>query len=328
MAVDPVDRLLLDLADRRKRTRARKAAVKERPLEAARKAVVEELRVEELLQERERGALLRAGVCPRRLLLGIALPTPAVEDRDVPEPRHAVLLARAADEGVVDLAVRKGLGRLGAEHRVAVRAQEVVPVVERDERGHLVAERLVHMLEVALEAEEVREAAGRGPGASRPASVLFAVVHAEPAVAQFALQHLADAGGHAPEPVDALRLAVRQIAPDVEEPETAPFDLGDDLRQVPVAEHLQVRPDEVAEPVRDDVRVERVAPGRVVRQMPDGRELHAVAELGAVRRLHRAARLVRVAARVHVVRVDGGPRVCGARQRRAREKSGQVHVAP
>ena len=296
-------------------------------LEPDRHRVVEDLLVHELLHQRERRALVGAGPLLHGIgviFLGIGLPPPAVEHAHVPEPRHAVLLAGAADERIVDLRVRQGLRRLGADERVAALAHEVVAEVERHERRHLVAEQIAHPLEVALEVhvllEAVRAVRFHLAGVSaHVAAVLLAVVHAEPVVAQHLLEHFGD-------PLGALELRPRagtrprHEPPQVEQVEPAPLQLLRLLAHVLVEDHPGMGPDDVAQPVAHDVAVEGVLVARRAHG-PQGHELETVVERLRVGRLHEAARVVRVETRVHRMRI-GLHRIGEERARRRKRHSG------
>ena len=102
MGRDPALGGLLNLADGSELLVREPAA-----LEADRDAVGEDMRVEQTLHQTEAGAERRpvcvAGAAGRGV---VGLVAPAIEDRDVAEPRHAVLLARAPDERVGDLVIR------------------------------------------------------------------------------------------------------------------------------------------------------------------------------------------------------------------------------
>ena len=88
----PALRGLLDAADGRKLV-----ALEPAVLETDRDAVVEDVRVEQPLhqaQARALGGAVRIAAAAARGAVGLV--APAIEDRGVAEPRHAVLLARAA----------------------------------------------------------------------------------------------------------------------------------------------------------------------------------------------------------------------------------------
>ena len=118
----------------------------------------------------------------------VGLVAPAIEDRDVAEPRHAVLLARAPDERVGDLVIRQGLGRFRAQEGEGSFLEQVVAEGQCHQRRVLVAEIVAHPFEVPLEVEILLEAIDRSGrhlprvGADVP-PVLFADVRTQPAFA-------------------------------------------------------------------------------------------------------------------------------------------------
>ncbi len=302
---DPSLRRLLDPADRREGI-----AFEETALETDDHAVVQDVGVHQPLEEAQARAERRAMVGPRRT---VGLVAPAVEDGCIAEPRDAILLARPADECVVDLDVGQGLGRLGADQRIDALLEEVVAVIERHERGHAVAELLAHPLEVALEVEvllePVRRARRHLPGiAADVAPVLLAVVHAEPAGAEPRLEHLE----HADRGLELLpvagRAGARHVTPDVEQEQITPPDFVGQVGEVRGEQDAVPGPDHLAQIVHPRVAV-KLFPEVHERSVfhseaAEAREARPPAERVPVRRLDVPAVVVRVLARIEQARVD------------------------
>ena len=85
--------------------------------------------------------------------------TPTIEDRSVAKPGNPVLLARAANESVIDLVVGQSLSRLRSDERVSAFLYKVMSKIQRHQRSQLVSEIVTHALEVSLEIEILSEAA-------------------------------------------------------------------------------------------------------------------------------------------------------------------------
>ena len=215
MGLDPALGGLLDLADGSELLVREPAA-----LEADRDAVGEDVRVEQTLHQAEAGAeRWTVRVAAGRRVIGLV--APAIEDRDVAEPRHTVLLARAPDERVSDLVIRQGLGRFRAQEGEGSFLEQIVAEVQCHQRRVLVAEIVAHPFEVPLEVEILLEAIDRSGrhlprvGADIP-PVLFADIRAQPAVPQRGLEGVQRGGGRdelLPEPP---RPRPRHVAADVE----------------------------------------------------------------------------------------------------------------
>ena len=125
----PALRGLLDATDGRKLVALDPAA-----LEADGDAVVKDVRVDQPLQQAQAGPLggaVNLAAAAARCAVGLVAPT--VPDRSIAEPRHPVLLARAADERVIHLVVGQPLRRLRADERVSALLQEIVAEVQRDQ---------------------------------------------------------------------------------------------------------------------------------------------------------------------------------------------------
>ena len=124
----------------------------------------EDVTVEQPLHQAQAGPL--AGTEHQRRHGGnvrfVTLVSPAVEDRDIAEPRHAILLARAANKGVEQLAVGQPLSGLGAHERMAPLFQAIVSEAQRNQHVEPVAEIVFHAFEETLEIEILFPSAGRG----------------------------------------------------------------------------------------------------------------------------------------------------------------------
>ena len=299
----------LDLPDGGERVRRRLG--QPAAFEADRHAVVQVVGIQQPLQEVEAAPFLRAGAVPAVALgRAVVLPPPAVEHRRVAEPMHAVLLARTADESVVELAVGQRLRGLGAQQNVVALLQEVVAEGQRGERGHVIAQLVAQLLKVALKAEVLREPGlrprtlllGGGPDV---AAVLLAVVDAQKAVAERPSQvpHHAGRGRD----VGPLRLQGRagNVAPQVEQVEAAAAYFLQHLGQVTAVEQVEQRPHDASQLEFLGVAFQVLTP-RGLGQVAQGDELGHVLEGLPSGNPHATAAVVRMDARIQEVREVAG----------------------
>ena len=246
--------------------------------------------------------------------------SPAVIDRGIAEPEHAILLAGPANEGIINLAVGQSLSRLCAEQCVDAFLQKMMPEIERHQCCHLVALIFGHALEKPLEVEILFQTACRGwiqliGVTADVAPVLLAHVHPEPSWPQLLLKHFRDLGRH----FELLAVAAgwaaavacdaaRNVSPKVEQIEIPTLDLVDHLPEIFCVDHGAGRPEHVAQFMLLGVVLhifgEVNNPVAFHSEGPQSCHLRAILECSPVRRTHRMTLIVGMLAWIEQTRIN------------------------
>ena len=232
---------------------------------------------------------------------GVVLVMPRIEHRSVAEPMHAILFARAAQEGVVDTRTRHLVLGLRARQNDTAFFDEIRPIPVNHQRVQAVAQIVFNPAEIIMRVKVLAQAVGGIRRLNRPrgeevSSVLLPHIETEKAITEFLLQQSQRLGRHP----NLVRHTPRNISPHIEQVVATAFQFIERLAKIWIRDQINRR-----HANRSKALIGESGGG----QRPQRDELRPAFEGGPSWSAAWTAGVVRVEGRIEQMRIDGWSRL-------------------